>query len=150
MATDNALLGQRRVSGAIAETTTGTTMAITSAAATTIVINPLLVPDFTPNKKENQGDFGQLQSTRGLRSGTLTFRTEVTGGATPATWASTYLPACGLSLTTATFTPAKVAKTLTFGLWQDGKFWTMSGSRGKCKLTIEKGLPVYMDLDLFR
>lgn len=144
------LLRKRRVLAAKVETTPGTAESLTSSEG---VFN-VFEPDFNPNiefeERMGQGVFSPLPGVLGAYGGTVTFQTEVTGrgssGGSVPSWASVFLPACGLvDDTNGVFElfsrPPGVAgvKTLTIGAYQDGLFKRLRGCMGNAVFNFVSG-----------
>src|SRR5690606_4135996 len=90
----------------------------------------------TTLERFNQGDFTYTKGIPQDISTALTFKHHLCGkgatGAIPA-WASTFLTACGMSLSTATYSTTSTTsdwKTITAGLYQDGRLKLARGMMG--------------------
>lgn len=129
------------------ETTSGT--AESSFAAADVIQNafdPMVQPTFEQIERPQQSSFGRFADVVGFRSGTATFRVELTGdgaGTAPA-WAEKLLPACGMSQTGDAFATlaepvGSNLKTLTIVLIQDGRRTMICGAAGTFNLVAESG-----------
>ncbi len=129
------------------ETTSGT--AESSFAAADVIQNafdPMVQPTFEQIERPQQSSFGRFADVVGFRSGTATFRVELTGdgaGTAPA-WAEKLLPACGMKQTGDAFATlaepvGSNLKTLTIVLIQDGRRTMICGASGTFNLVAESG-----------
>jgi hypothetical protein len=140
------LIKRKHVLAAKIETTSGTAETLAGADAAFNVFDLTMQPTITMTPRMGNGSFSSMTAIRELSGGTCTFKTEVYGsgaGGVPG-WASTFLPACGWSVSTATFSPKTEApgtnvKTLTLGAYIDGKRKLMRGCAGTFKMIFETG-----------
>lgn len=140
------LLRRVRVLAAKTETTVGTAISLSGTDGAFNVFDATIVPNIDSEQREGQGGFSHLASVPGLRQGTCTFKTELSGdgsGGVPG-WASTFLPACGWVDSTGTFSPKSEApgsnvKTLTIGLYENGLYKQLYGAMGTFKVTFTAG-----------
>lgn len=144
------LLQRRRVLAAKIETTVGTAISVSGTDATFNVFDAQIVPDITNETRQSQGTMSQLPAVPGMRSGTCTFSLELTGGASVPAWASTFLPACGMPLSSTTATVSSEpagsnTKTLTLALYEDGNVKAISGAMGSFVLRCITGQRVMLD-----
>ena len=146
------LLTRVRVLAAKVEATSGTAETLTNAEGVFNVINPVIQPNIGFTAREGQGGFGKITGVTGPRGGTCTFRIHLYGdgaGGVPA-WASTFLPACGWVNSTGTFTPRSEApgtnvKTITIGVYENGKLKRLRGASGTFTIACESGQPIALD-----
>lgn len=128
------------------ETVPGTAEALTNAEAVDRVINPVF-EDITEKVRERRNLTGYHPGVLGLKFGRITFDLELSSGSVTPAWASKYLAACGLGITTNVFhrdsrhilISASTVKTLTMGFYQDGKFEQITGAMGNCVLSGDAG-----------
>jgi len=149
------LLSRKRVLAAKLESTAYAAEAAPGWGATFNVFDPIIQPNIESIDRLGQGSFGYLPSSTGLRSGTCTFRTELTGdGAGPdagvPAWASTFLPACGWVATAGAFAPVSEVpgsnvKTITLGCYVDGVLKQIRGAMGSFVINLENGKPANID-----
>jgi hypothetical protein len=136
------------------ETTVGTAIALSAADAVFNVFDATMQPssEYTERKAQGAG-LSPLPGVLGGQSGTCTFMVELTGGATVPAWAATFLPACGLKNTSGVFTPESIppegassgAKTLTIGLYEDGKLKKLHGAMGNAVFNFVAGKVVSIE-----
>ena len=139
------LLLKKRVLGAKIETAVGTAETLAAADCTVNAYNLIINPETTLEEREGQGGFGRLPSLPGARRGRATFSVDLAydGAAVPA-WASTFLPACGLVLSTATYKPKTEipgtnVKTLTIAAFIDGVRRQIYGAVGNARFILPTG-----------
>lgn len=146
-----AKLKRLRTIAAKVETTVGTAESLTASEGAFNVYDPIIQPTIETEDREAQGSFNYLSNVPGARMGTATFRTEVSIGATTLPeWASTFFPACGWVESANVFTPRSEApganvKTLTLGVYQDGKYKSIAGAMGTFQMVNPTGRMVYFD-----
>lgn len=146
------LLTRVRVLGAKIEGTSGTVETLADADGAFNVINPVIQPTIAFTPREGQGGFGKIKGVTGPRGGTCTFRHHLYGdgaGGVP-TWAALFLPACGWVNTAGTFSPRSEApgsnvKTITIGVYENGKLKRLRGASGTFSIVCESGQPVALD-----
>jgi hypothetical protein len=148
------LLKKKRVLGVKTETTVGTAETLAAADCTINAYNVVVQPDIAVDQREGQGGFGRLASITGQRMGKATFSVDwaYAGSAAVPAWASTLLPACGLVVSTATFTPrtevpGSNVKTLTIGSFGDGKLKQIYGAVGNAKINLNAGKIITVDFE---
>lgn len=139
------LLLKKAVLGGKIESTIGTAEALTAADCTINAYNVVINPEAEFEQREGQGGFGKLASIPGARRGRATFSVDLAydGSAVPA-WASTYLPACGLVLSTTTYRPRTEApganvKTATIAAFIDGVRRQIYGAVGNARFILPIG-----------
>ena len=139
------LLLKKTVLGGKIESTTGTAEALAAADCTINAYNVVINPETEVEQREGQGGFGKLASIPGARRGRATFSVDLAydGSAVPA-WCSTYLPACGLVLSTATYKPRTEApgsnvKTATIAAFIDGVRRQIYGAVGNARFILPTG-----------
>jgi hypothetical protein len=150
MAVDTVKIDRIRVLAAKVETTTGTPISLSGTDGQFIVLNPSMTADDPVNEREAQAGLGMYPSVPGAQGGRLTFEVELTGSGASGTvppWATTFLPACGMTNTTGTFAFASSNVTLTFGLYEDGLLRILSGARGNYTISAKSGNPVRVQFE---
>ena len=141
------LLLKKRVLGAKIESTVGTAESITAAECTVNTYDLMINPEFEFQEREGQGGFGRLASIPGARIGRATFSVDLAyDGTNIPTWASTFLPACGLVLSSTTFYPktqvpasGSDVKTLTIAGFFDGVRRRIYGAAGNPRIVLPTG-----------
>lgn len=146
------MLRRKRVLAAKIESVPGTAESLAGTDAAFNIYNPMIQPNFPFETREGQGGFGYLPSVVGGKSGTATFRTmlEWDGSDTEPSWADTFFPACGWVKSGGTYTPRTEApgsnvKTLTIGVYADGKLRRLAGCMGSFVVTLPTGRPGFID-----
>ncbi len=146
------LLRRKRVLAAAIEGTVGTAESLDAGDGAMNVYNAVIQPGITAIQREGQGGFGYLPPIPSGYSGTASFRTylEWDGTATEPVWAETFFPACGWVKSGQAYTPRSEApgsnvKTITIGLWTDGKVQKLAGCSGSFVVTLPTGNPGYID-----
>lgn len=148
-----ALLKRKRVMAAKVETTIGTAIALSGSDAAFNIYNPVIQYGIEMEQREGQGGFNFLSAVPGPRTGTLTFRTDISyDGASVPSWASVLLPGCGWVNSSGTFKPVTAApsasggvKTLTMATYIDGKVKKISGAMGTFTANFPTGKLAYID-----
>jgi hypothetical protein len=139
------LLLKKTVLGGKIESTIGTAEALTAADCTINAYNVVINPETEVEQREGQGGFGKLASIPGARRGRATFSVDLAyDGSTVPAWASTYLPACGLVLSTATYrprteVPGSNVKTATIAAFIDGVRRQIYGAVGNARFILPTG-----------
>lgn len=148
-------ISEQRVLGAKIEATANSAESLGSSDASFWVHDPKIEPNIAVNELQGNG-LSHPGAVSGARAGKATFKIPLYGGGTNAapTWATTFLPGCGLaqSGTTGTFTlvapNSSNAATLTIGLWTDGVRQQISGSQGTYTLGADNsGNIVFVNFD---
>jgi hypothetical protein len=154
------MLQKRRVLAAKIETTVGTDITPAAADGTVQAYNAEMNADIDMFTRERQGGFSPIPAVTGMRGGTCKFSIDLTVGNTAPVWASTFLPACGLTNLTATTvwqpdtnvpgaaaSTGRVAspKTLTISLYRDGAMEKLIGAAGNAVFNFMAGRPVKVD-----
>lgn len=148
MATAQPLLTRQRVLAAKAEATAGVAVALDAGDAKFNIFDHSLVPNIDMNIREGQSALSRLPSKQSRRAGELTFENELHGSgvvATPPDWANAFLLACGFKKAASVFTPetgSPTAQTLTIGMFEDGRFRSISGAMGNLVMRFRSGDPV--------
>lgn len=137
------MLQKKRILAAKIETTIGTAIALGNGDCGFVVYDPIIQATPTFNGRSQTGFFGPTKGAVGARTGTLTFKTDLTGdgaGGVPA-WGATFLPACGWVNSAGTFSPitagptaAGGVKTLTMATYQDGRIKSLRGCMGSWRI----------------
>lgn len=139
------LLLKKAVLGGKIESTIGTAEALAAADCTINAYNVVINPETEVEQREGQGGFGKLASIPGARRGRATFSVDLAyDGSTVPAWASTYLPACGLVLSTATYKPkteipGSNVKTATIAAFIDGVRRQIYGAVGNARFILPTG-----------
>lgn len=127
------------------ETTAGTAETLTASEGTFDVYEPTIQATVEMDERNSQGSFNRYSQIAGTQMGTVTFRTDVTIGATTLPeWATTFLPACGWVESTNVFTPRSESigsnvKTLTIGMYENGVFKSIAGACGTFRIVCPAG-----------
>lgn len=146
------LLRKKRVLAAKIEATYGTAETLTGAEAAFNVFDPVITPNIETLERQSQSAFSPIPSVPGLRSGQVTFKTDLYGdgaGGIPG-WASVFLPACGMVASSQVYGPVTAApgssvKSLTIGVYEDGLRKVLRGAVGTVKLVFETGKPAMLE-----
>ena len=139
------LLLKKAVLGGKIESTIGTAETLAAADCTINAYNVVINPETEVEQREGQGGFGKLASIPGARRGRATFSVDLAyDGSTVPAWASTYLPACGLVLSTATYkprteVPGSNVKTATIAAFVDGVRRQIYGAVGNARFILPTG-----------
>lgn len=145
------LLRKRRLLAAKIETTPGTAEALTAAEAAFNIFDQDFQPTIEFEQRPGQAGFSPLAGVPAARGGQVSFTVEVTGrgssGAAVPTWASVFLPACGLvddatgKFFVKSHPPGTAAgvKTLTIGGYHDGIKKVLRGCMGTFVMTLTAG-----------
>ena len=139
------LLLKKTVLGGKIESTIGTAETLAAADCTINAYNVVINPETEVEQREGQGGFGKLASIPGARRGRATFSVDLAyDGSTVPAWASTYLPACGLVLSTATYrprteVPGSNVKTVTIAAFIDGVRRQIYGAVGNARFILPTG-----------
>lgn len=141
------LITRKRVLAAKIESSPGEVETLTAAEAAVNVFDAKIDPDLDIAPRDGQGAFAPRAGVAVGRTGTATFETELHGGSSDPFWVSVLLPACGWVATNHVFTPRTVApgtavKTLTIGLYQDGRLKRLRGCAGTAVLKFNADKPV--------
>lgn len=145
------MLYKKRVIAIKHETTPGTAIALSAGDAAFNAYDITIVPNITVEEHIKPGGFDRNAGVAGARQGTCTFKTMLaaTDGAVP-TWASVCLPACGWKNTSGFFEPVAEApgtnvKTVTIGVYSDGKLFSIYGAMGTFRIVFPNGRPCYIE-----
>ena len=151
------LLTRRRVVAATSEDDPGTAESLTAAEAAFNVFESTIQAEREFTERIGQGVMSPLPGTLGAKGGTAAFKVELAGSGsvgspTPA-WASTFLPAVGLVATGDVFKPESLhpespsakTKTITIGVYEDGKLKMLRGCMGTAVITFVSGKPVMIE-----
>jgi hypothetical protein len=142
---------RKRILAAAAESTLGTAVSLSNTNAGFRVDDRSLKLVRPTILRQAQGTFGSDQNVAGPAYTQLTFKNMISGSgtaATPAAWMSTFLPACGMVLTSSTYAASMTQSSwgsITAGHYVDGRLRTMVGGMGSWKLTGEVGKPGMME-----
>ena len=134
------------------EAVAGTAESLTASEAAMNVYDAKLEPTGAYVQLPSQTKFGVVPGSTGSRPGKCSFTLQLHGGATLPLWASTLLPACGLAVSTRTFTatsesPGTNVKTVTLGLFEDGNLKMLKGASGNAVFKFVAGEPVTIEFD---
>ena len=147
------LLSRLSVLAVKVETTPGTAESLTDAEAAYNFMDAEINGDIAVSTRPLQGSFRKLPGVPGARAAEATFSLELIGdgaGTYPA-WATVLLAGCGIyESPTDTGVPANEApgtnvKTLTLGLYENGRRKLMSGAVGNVVFNFTPGQPVMMN-----
>lgn len=146
------LLSRLSVLAVKVETTPGTPESLTNSEAAYNFMDAEINGDIAVSTRPLQGSFRKLPGVPGGRAAEATFTLELTGdgaGGVPG-WATVLLAGCGIVNTTGTLSPRNEApgtnvKTLTLGLYEDGRRKLMSGAVGNVVFNFTPGQPVMMN-----
>jgi hypothetical protein len=139
------LLLKKAVLGGKIESTIGAAETLAASDCTINAYNVVINPETEVEQREGQGGFGKLASIPGARRGRATFSVDLAyDGSTVPAWASTYLPACGLVLSTATYrprteVPGANVKTATIAAFIDGVRRQIYGAVGNARFILPTG-----------
>ena len=146
------LLSRLSVLAVKVETTPGTAESLTAAEAAYNFMDAEMNADITVSTRPIQSSFRKLPGVPGARAAEATFSLELVGagdGSVPG-WATVLLAGCGIVNSTGTLTPRSEApgsnvKTLTLGLYENGRRKLMSGAVGNVQFVVTPGEPVMMN-----
>lgn len=129
------------------ETTTNTAESLGDSDGAFTVFNLTCDYDVKVTEREGQNSLDPLASAVGGRLGKFTFETELYNSGTTLnpSWATTLLPACGLSGSAGTYsllTGSATAPTVTMAAYEDGGKRFISGASGTFTLKYVNGEPV--------
>jgi len=141
------LLKRVRVMAAKIESTIGTDASLAGTDGAFNAFDVDIQGDIPMDEREGQGGFGRLASVSGPRKGTVTFKTGMSwdGTSTEPTWASVLLPGCGwVDSGSGVFTPRSEdlgsnVKSLTIGVYENGKIKKITGAVGTFKIQLTAG-----------
>lgn len=153
------MLTKRRVLAVKQETTPGTAESLSASEGNLVVFDPDMQANIDMQSRDGAGHLGQRAAVPGAYSAQCTFSVELGGsgsvGAPTPNWASTLLPACGWTDGDAddTYEPESLdpsdgsanTKTLTLGLYEDGRFKSMRGCMGTFQITGTAGQRVMVE-----
>lgn len=146
------LLSRLSVLAVKVETTPGTAESLTAAEAAYNFMDAEMNADIAVSTRPIQSSFRKLPGVPGARAAEATFSLELVGagdGSVPG-WATVLLAGCGIVNSTGTLTPRSEApgsnvKTLTLGLYENGRRKLMSGAVGNVQFVVTPGEPVMMN-----
>lgn len=138
------LLTRKSVLAAAIETDVGVAETLDAGDAAFNIFDCKTVANIPFVERPGQSSFDPLPGTYGGAGGTVTFQTEITGGATDPSWASVLLPACGFVGATHVYTPRTEApgtnvKTLTMAFYENGRKKVLRGCMGTAVLKLKSG-----------
>lgn len=145
------LLTRRRVLAAKIETTPGTAETLANADAVFNASNVQIQPTIDFVQRPGQAGFSPLPGMLSQRGGQVSFDIEVAtnGAGASGNWASTFLPGCGMVVSTNTWTPTSLPpggsgfpKTLTIAVYEDGVRKILAGCMGNMTLRLTDGQPI--------
>jgi hypothetical protein len=149
------LFSRRKVLACKLEAVPGVAETLANTDAAFNVMDAEMQPNIEFEERPIQGSLNYLRGNLGARGATLTFRTEVYGGAsnsaTPG-W-GLFLRGCGMAETSGAFAfvngtvgnTSTSQRTLTFGLYEDGKRKRMRGAMGSAVLNFPTGRPAFIE-----
>lgn len=145
------LLARRRVLAVKTETTVGTYNAVGASDAAFFSYDALMQQTTEMIERPSPNGFGTIASITGGYMATCTFKTDLrwNGTGVPA-YLATLMAACGVVNNSGTLTPRTEApgtnvKTLSIGLYEDGKLRTMRGACGTFRMVCQTGQPVIFE-----
>lgn len=150
------MLSQRAVVAAEIEAVEGTAETLVAADAGFLVFNPKFDPDIAMHERDPvRASLSAVKALPGARQARMTFDTELVGSAAAGTapLISDLLQGCGfgetiVASTSVTYAPASASiKSLTLGMWLDGKKYLLWGARGNVTLRLEAGKPGILSFD---
>lgn len=137
------LIRRRSVLAFEVEATTGTAETLVAADAVLNCYNAAIDPTIGFGQRDGQAALSQIAGVPGGRAGRCTFETDFIGGASaPMLWTDVLL-GCGMKVATgAIYRPesrppeaaSSGAKTLTIGLYEDGRLKMLRGAMGTFKI----------------
>lgn len=141
------LLKRVRVMAAKVEGTIGTDASLSGTDGAFNAWDVDIQADIPMDEREGQGGFGRIAAVSGARKGTATFKTGMAwdGTSTEPTWASVLFPGCGwVDNGSGVFYPKSEApgssvKTLTIGVYENGKIKKLTGAVGTFKVQLTAG-----------
>jgi len=139
------LLKKLRTLAAKVETTPGTAVSLAAADGAFNAYDVMVQAEIEVEERPAQGSFDNLVGSVGQRRGTCSFKTDVGwDGLNLPDWASTLFPACGYTESTQVYRPKSEApgtnvKTVTIGVYQDGRFKKLAGAVGNFKFVMPTG-----------
>lgn len=145
------MLYKKRLIAIKHETTAGTAIALSGTDAQFNAYDITIVPNINVEEHVKQSGFDRNAGVPGARQGTCTFKTMLaaTDGAVPK-WAEVCLPACGWKNTSGLFepvaeSPGSNVKTVTIGVYADGKLFSIYGAMGTFRIVCPNGRPCYVE-----
>jgi hypothetical protein len=146
------LLSRLSVLAAKVEATPGTAESLTNAEAAFNIMNAEMNANIDVSTRPIQGSFRKLPGVPGMRTATCTFSIELigTGAGGVPTWATVFLAGCGIVNSAGVLTPRNEApgtnvKTLTIGLYENGRRKLMRGAVGNVVFEYVPGQAVMMN-----
>jgi hypothetical protein len=152
------LLRRRRVLAAAIEGSPGTAASLAAGNAQFNVFDSAMTPNLDFIQRPPQGaGFSPIPGVTGAQRGEVRFSHHLCGsgsaGAPDPLWAEIFLPACGMKEGTHVWTPESrpplatgtSAKTITIGLYEDGRFKRLRGCMGTFRLVFPAGGPVAVE-----
>ncbi len=143
------LLMRKRVLAAKVESTIGTAATLAAADGALNAYDVQINANIEVEDREGQGAFNYLPGVPGGRAGTCTFKTDMVIGSGQPLWASVLLPGCGFvgssAYTPRTEAPGSNVKTLTIGVYQDGKRELLVGAVGTFRMVFPTGRMSYIE-----
>jgi len=147
------VLDRLRVMGIKFEATPGTAESLADADGAFYVLNPKIVQDAKEDHREKEGSLGEWPLVTGAPTGTATFSMEMFGGAANPAWALACLAGCGMGYNGSKFILTALApdavgstsKSLTIGLYQNGRVLKIYGAMGNAVFHFVSGERVVVD-----
>jgi hypothetical protein len=146
-----ALLDRQRLFAAKVESTVGTAETLANADGAFNAFDARIQPTIERGRRRGQSAASDIPHVHGARGGTCTLRTDLVGSGTSGSaplWASTLLEACGFAQSGLVYTPETgggSAKTLTTGVYLDGRRKILVGTVFDCVINFVSGQPVQME-----
>lgn len=143
------LVRRKKLIGGAAEATPGTSVlaTVSTPLASTLIYDAKMVPvDLTSDgKRAPDGHYmGNITAVVGQRAGRLTFRQELRNG----DQLLTLLTGCGYKSDVGTYKPVTSItdhKAFSFKLWEDGRYKSIIGAMGTCRIGGSAGGRVFAD-----
>lgn len=152
------LLTRKTVIAAAEESTAYTAETLAASDSDWSVRDVQSTPTVEMVERESSDAFSRRSAIAGLQSGSVSFKSDFYGdgaGGVP-TWADVFFPAVGLvEKTSGVFSPRSApphesgsdlgVRTLTMGVYEDGRRKLLRGCMGNAKLVLETGKPIHIE-----
>jgi hypothetical protein len=144
------MLRRIRTIAAKIETTPGVAESLANGDGAINAYDTICQANIEAVAREGQGGFSPIPTVLGARAGTMTFRTDLIGGASLPFWMTVLLPACGWGATSNVLAPVSaepgtVVKTITIASYQAGKVKMLRGAMGNAVITFVSGQPTFIE-----
>lgn len=151
------LMKKLTVVAAVAESTLGTAASLTATEAAFYAYDIEVDVATDNHPREYQGTASPMPDVIGARMATVRFKVDVhgKGSAGQPDWATVLLAGCGMYNSTGTFKLATAApaaagdvgRTLTIGIYQDGRRVLLAGAMGNVKFVLVNGDKAYAEFE---